>query len=207
MKSPENILQLFRDTGALLEGHFQLTSGLHSRQYFQCAKVLQYPEHAAALSDLARERFGNQKIRAVIAPAVGGIIVAHEVARQVSARALFAERQNGRMSLRRGFQIDNNEKVLVCEDVVTTGGSVQEVIDLVRACRGEVVGVFCIVDRSAGKANFGVPLVSTLQLSPETFKPEACPLCAAGGKAEKPGSRLLEEPGTQNSHGGKSGEN
>lgn len=192
MKSPEEILRLFRDTGALLEGHFQLTSGLHSPQYFQCAKILQYPEHAAMLSEMAREKFAVRKPGVVIAPAVGGIIVAHEVARHLSARALFAERQDGKMNLRRGFQIDRDEKVLVCEDVVTTGGSVQEVIDLVRAFGGEVVGVFCIVDRSAGKANFGVPLVSTLQLAPETFKPEACPLCAAGGKAEKPGSRLLK---------------
>lgn len=192
MKSPEEILRLFRDTGALLEGHFQLTSGLHSPQYFQCAKILQYPEHAAMLSEMAREKFAVRKPGVVIAPAVGGIIVAHEVARHLSARALFAERQDGKMNLRRGFQIDRDEKILVCEDVVTTGGSVQEVIDLVRAFGGEVVGVFCIVDRSAGKANFGVPLVSTLQLAPETFKPEACPLCAAGGKAEKPGSRLLK---------------
>jgi orotate phosphoribosyltransferase len=192
MKSPEEILQLFRDTGALLEGHFHLTSGLHSRQYFQCAKVLQYPQYAASLSEIARDKFGGQKISVVIAPAVGGIIVAHEVARLMSARALFAERQDGKMSLRRGFQINKNEKVLVCEDVVTTGGSVQEVIDVVREAGGDVVGVFCIVDRSAGKANFGVPLVSTLQLSPETFRPEACPLCATGSKAEKPGSRLLK---------------
>jgi len=193
MKSPEEILQIFRNTGALLDGHFQLTSGLHSRQYFQCAKVLQYPRHAATLSEIAREKFASQNVQVVIAPAVGGIIVAHEVARLLSARALFAERQDGKMRLRRGFQINKDEKVLVCEDVVTTGGSVQEVIDAVREAGGEVAGVFCIVDRSAGKANFGVPLISTLQLSPETFKPEACPLCAAGGKAEKPGSRLLKK--------------
>ena len=192
MKSAEEVLQLFRETGALLEGHFQLTSGLHSRQYFQCAKVLQYPEHAASLCEFARQVFGHQKIQAVIAPAVGGIIVAHEVARILRARALFAERQDGRMSLRRGFHIARGEKMLVCEDVVTTGGSVQEVIDLGRAAGGEITGVFCIVDRSAGKASFGVPLVSTLQLAPETFRPDACPMCAAGGRAEKPGSRFLK---------------
>jgi orotate phosphoribosyltransferase len=192
MKSSEEILQIFRATGALLEGHFQLTSGLHSRQYFQCARVLQYPRHAAALSEIAQEKFGGHGVQVVIAPAVGGIIVAHEAARLLGARALFAERQDGRMSLRRGFQIDKGEKVLVCEDVVTTGGSVHEVIELVSQAGGDVLGVFCIVDRSAGKANFGAPLVSTLQLSPETFSPEACPLCAAGGKAEKPGSRFLK---------------
>jgi len=192
MKSSEEILQIFRQSGALLEGHFQLTSGLHSEQYFQCAKVLQYPQHAARLCEAARLHFDAQKIRAVIAPAVGGIIVAHEVARLLGARALFAERQDGRMSLRRGFHIDRGEKMLVCEDVMTTGGSVQEVIDLGRAAGGEIAGVFCIVDRSAGMASFGVPLVSTLQLAPETFPPEACPLCAAGGKAEKPGSRFLK---------------
>lgn len=192
MKSVEEILQLFRDTGALLEGHFQLTSGLHSRHYFQCARVLQYPQYAAALSEVAREKFGSHSVQAVIAPAVGGIIVAHEVARLLGARALYAERQEGHMSLRRGFQIAGGEKVLVCEDVVTTGGSVQEVVDLVHKAGGEVLGIFCIVDRSAGKAKFGVPLVSTLQLAPETFPPEACPLCAAGSKVEKPGSRFLK---------------
>jgi orotate phosphoribosyltransferase len=192
MKSVDEVLRLFRESGALLEGHFQLTSGLHSRQYFQCAKVLQHPEHAASLCEFAHQAFGLQKIQAVMAPAVGGIIVAHEVARILGARALFAERQEGRMSLRRGFHIDSGEKVLVCEDVVTTGGSVQEVIDLVREAGGDVAGVFCIVDRSAGKATFGVPLVSTLQLAPETFPPEACPMCAAGGNAEKPGSRFLQ---------------
>jgi len=192
MRSAEEVLKIFRDTGALLEGHFQLTSGLHSMQYFQCAKVLQHPAHAAALSEAAREAFGSRQVHVVIAPAVGGIIVAHEVARLLGARALFAERQDGRMNLRRGFQISGGEEVLVCEDVVTTGGSVQEVIDLARTAGGNVVGVFCIVDRSAGKANFGVRLVSTLQLAPATYPPEACPLCAAGGKPEKPGSRFLK---------------
>jgi orotate phosphoribosyltransferase len=188
----EQILQLFRETEALLEGHFQLTSGLHSPQYFQCAKVLQYPQHAETLCRVAQQHFSKQKIAVVIAPAVGGIIVAHEVGRLLQARVLFAERQEGKMSLRRGFQISPGEKVLVCEDVITTGGSVREVIALAREAGGEVAGVFCIVDRSSGKADFGVPLISTLQLAPETYAPDACPLCAAGGKAEKPGSRFLK---------------
>jgi orotate phosphoribosyltransferase len=187
----EQVLQLFRETEALLEGHFQLTSGLHSRQYFQCAKVLQYPLHAEQLCRMAQQHFSRQKIEVVIAPAVGGIIVAHEVARLLKARALFAERQDGRMTLRRGFQISPDEKVLVCEDVVTTGGSVREVIDLAHLVGGEVVGVFCVVDRSNGNADFGVPLISTLQLAPETYAPETCPLCAAGSQPEKPGSRHL----------------
>jgi orotate phosphoribosyltransferase len=127
----------------------------------------------------------------VIAPAVGGIIVAHEVGRLLQTRVLFAERQEGKMSLRRGFQILPGEKVLVCEDVVTTGGSVQEVIRLAREAGGEVVGVFCIVDRNNGKADFGAPLISTLQLAPETYQPENCPLCAQGSRPEKPGSRHL----------------
>lgn len=192
MKSTSEVLQLFRDTGALLEGHFQLTSGLHSRQYFQCARVLQYPQHAAALSETAAEAFGHDAVKVAIAPALGGIIVAHEAARLLGARALFAERQDGRMRLRRGFHIDSGDRVLVCEDVVTTGGSVQEVADLVRQAGGEVVGVFCIVDRSAGRADFGVPLVSAVQLAPETYPPEACPLCTAGLKVEKPGSRFFK---------------
>ncbi|MGH7600022.1 MAG: orotate phosphoribosyltransferase [bacterium] len=186
------VLQLFRETEALLEGHFQLTSGLHSPQYFQCAKVLQYPQHAEKLCRVAQQHFSKQKVDVVIAPAVGGIIVAHEVGRLLQTRVLFAERQEGKMSLRRGFHISPGEKVLVCEDVVTTGGSVREVIDLAREAGGEVIGVFCIVDRSSGKANFGMPLISTLQLAPETYTPEVCPLCVAGGQAEKPGSRHLK---------------
>ncbi len=130
---------------------------------------------------------------AVSAPAVGGIIVAHEVGRLLKTRVLFAERQANKMSLRRGFNLGAGERVLVCEDVVTTGGSVQEVIDVVREAGGEVIGVFCIVDRSNGKANFGAPLLSTLQLAPETYSPENCPLCAAGSAAEKPGSRFLKK--------------
>lgn len=189
----EQTLQLFRETEALLDGHFQLTSGLHSSQYFQCAKVLQHPPHAEKLCRVAQQKFSQQRIDAVIAPAVGGIIVAHEVGRLLKTRVLFAERQDGKMSLRRGFQIAAGEKILVCEDVVTTGGSVQEVIDLVREAGGEVIGVFCIVDRSNGKANFGASLLSTLQLAPETYPPENCPLCAAGGTAEKPGSRFLKK--------------
>jgi orotate phosphoribosyltransferase len=189
----DQVLQLFRETEALLEGHFQLTSGLHSPQYFQCARVLQYPQHAEKLCRAAQQHFSRQKISVVIAPAVGGIIVAHEVGRLLQARVLFGERQEGTMSLRRGFQISPGERALVCEDVVTTGGSVREVIDLAREAGGEVIGVFCIVDRSSGKANFGVPLVSTLQLAPETYAPEVCPLCAAVGKAEKPGSRFLRK--------------
>ncbi len=189
----EETLQLFRETEALLEGHFQLTSGLHSPQYFQCAKVLQYPQHAEKLCRVAQQIFSQQRIDAVIAPAVGGIIVAHEVGRLLKTRVLFAERQANKMSLRRGFNLGAGERVLVCEDVVTTGGSVQEVIDVVREAGGEVIGVFCIVDRSAGKANFGAPLLSTLQLAPETYSPENCPLCAAGSAAEKPGSRFLKK--------------
>jgi len=189
----EQVLQLFRETEALLEGHFQLTSGLHSPQYFQCAKVLQYPQHAERLCQIARQNFAEQNIDVVIAPAVGGIIVAHEAGRLLQTRVLFAERQNGKMSLRRGFHISPNEKILVCEDVVTTGGSVREVIELTREAGGEVVGVFCIVDRSNGKADFGVPLISTLQLSPEIYSPENCPLCARGSQPKKPGSRFLKK--------------
>jgi len=189
----EQVLQLFRETEALLEGHFQLTSGLHSPQYFQCAKVLQYPQHAEKLCRVVQQNFSQQRIDAVMAPAVGGIIVAHEVGRLLQTRVLFAERQDGKMSLRRGFHIAPGEKILVCEDVVTTGGSVQEVINLVREAGGEVVGVFCIVDRSNGKANFGAPLLSTLQLAPETYQPKNCPWCAKGSAAEKPGSRFLQK--------------
>ena len=191
-------LSLFKQTGALLEGHFQLTSGLHSNQYFQCAKVLQHPEHCEALCGELAAAFRGLEVDAVIAPAMGGIVVAQEVGRQLRKRSMFTERKEGSMQLRRGFEIRRGERVLVCEDVVTTGGSVLEVIDIVRRNEGKVAGVAYIVDRSGGKVKFktepGGLQYPVLTMDVVTYKPEACPLCAAGIPVVKPGSRSNTGP-------------
>lgn len=182
-------MKIFKETGALLEGHFLLTSGLHSSKYFQCAKVLQYPEYSEILSRQIARHFYTSEVEVVISPAIGGIIVGYEVARQLEARSIFAEREEGVMKLRRGFEIKPGERVLVCEDVVTTGGSVFEVIELVKNAGGKLVGVGCIVDRSGGKIDFGIRFASVVRLEVPTFKAEECPLCKEGIQIEKPGSR------------------
>ncbi len=188
MISREEILGMFRETGALLEGHFQLTSGLHSPHYFQCAKVLQYPEYTRTLCEAIVGQYHARGADAVIAPALGGIVVGQEVGRQLNLRTMFAERKDGSMQLRRGFSIAPGENIIVCEDVVTTGGSVSEVITIVRGLGGVIAGVGAIVDRSGGKSglkDFFAPLV----MDALTYKPEVCPLCAQGTPVEKPGSR------------------
>ena len=190
MKQAE-ILEIFKKTGALLSGHFLLSSGLHSGQYFQCARVLQFPELAERLCSEIAEHFSKQSVQAVIAPAVGGILVAHETVRFLKARALFSERENGVMALRRGFEIQPAENVLVVEDVVTTGGSVREVIELVRASGGKPVGVGCIVDRSGGKVNFETTFFSLIKLDIAASLPDKCDLCKQGLPLVKPGSRKL----------------
>jgi orotate phosphoribosyltransferase len=190
--NPEHVLSIFKSTGALLEGHFLLTSGLHSNQYFQCAKVLQHPVHCQALCRVIADQFHGTHIDVVIAPAMGGIVVSQEVGRHLGARTIFAERKEGVMQIRRGFEIIAGEHVLVCEDVVTTGGSVQEVIGLVFERGGVVAGVGCIVDRSGGVVRFdhvARPLVAVLRMNAVTYKPDVCPLCAQGIPAVKPGSR------------------
>ena len=187
----QELLDLFRSAGALLEGHFLLTSGLHSSRYLQCARVLMDPVAATrlggalagALQSALREPPG-----AVVAPALGGVIVAHEVARGLGCRALFTERQDGRMTLRRGFQVLPGEGVVVVEDVITTGGSTREVMDVVRASGGRVLAAGSLVNRSHG-LDLGVPTMSLLELEAPTYAADACPLCAGGSKPEKPGSR------------------
>lgn len=191
MLSHNEILDIFKKSGALLSGHFQLTSGLHSDAYFQCALVLQYPEYARRLCETGWQQYRGLEIDCVIAPAVGGIVVGYELARQLGARALFAEREEGVMQLRRGFSLEAGARVVVAEDVVTTGGSVKEVVRLAQARGAHVAGVFAIVDRSGGKADFGVPFTSTVQFSPKVYEPDACPLCRGGRAIEKPGSREL----------------
>ncbi len=187
----EEILEIFHKTNALLEGHFLLTSGRHSNQYFQCAKVLQYPEHTTNICKIIADNFKNLEIDTVISPAIGGIVVGQEVARQLNKKFIFAERAEKDLILRRGFEIKEGEKVLVCEDVVTTGGSVFEVIDIIKSNGGIVAGVGMIVDRSNGKVDFGVPQISTLQMEVVSYLPEECPMCKEGTPAVKPGSRKL----------------
>lgn len=189
----EEVLQTFSDCGALLTGHFLLTSGLHSPRYLQCALVLQHPAIAeklcAALAAKAKADASIGRIDLVIAPALGGVIVAHEVARALGIRALFTERQETGMTLRRGFQIQPGERCLVVEDVVTTGGSTREVIDVVRALGGVVAGAGSLIDRSGGAVDLGVPRHALAVLEVPTYKPEACPMCQDGTTAIKPGSR------------------
>lgn len=186
-----NILEIFKKTGALLHGHFLLTSGRHSNMYFQCAKVLQYPEYTEKVCKIIADYYKPFEIDTVISPAMGGIIVGQEVARQLNKRSIFAEREDKKLTLRRGFTIDKGEKVLVCEDVVTTGGSVFEVIDIVKQQGGEVVGVGYIVDRSSGKVQFGYPQVSTMKMDVISYAPEECPLCLEKLPLVKPGSRKV----------------
>jgi orotate phosphoribosyltransferase len=185
------VLELFRESGALLEGHFRLTSGLHSPTYLQCALVLQHPEHAAKLGDALAARLLElaSAPTLVIAPALGGILVAHEVARALGVRGLFAERQQGGLTLRRGFRIEPGESCFVVEDVVTTGGSTKETIDVARRAGGNVTAAGSLIDRSGGTVDLGVPRAALAVLDIPTYPPENCPLCRSGSTATKPGSR------------------
>ena len=190
--SAESILDLFRRVGALLEGHFRLTSGLHSAGYLQCALVLQHPRDAEACGAGIAERVRGLGIQAVLSPALGGIVIGHEVARALGVRAIFAERQDGALTLRRGFSLAPGEKVLVVEDVVTTGGSTRETIEVARAAGAQVVAAAAIIDRSSRtKAGPGleVPFHALATVSLPTYPPESCPLCASGMPVVKPGSR------------------
>jgi orotate phosphoribosyltransferase len=182
-------LALYEKTGALMRGHFRLTSGLHSDIYLQSALVLQYPEHAAALGRGLAAAFRADGAQTVLAPAIGGILVAHEVARALGVRALFTEREGGVMRLRRGFALAAGERCLVVEDVITTGGSTREVVQCVQELGGAVVGVGSLIDRSGGAAAFGVKRTALATVSATTWPPESCPLCASGSQAIKPGSR------------------
>lgn len=190
MLNKEEAIAIFTQSGALLEGHFRLTSGRHSNQYMQCAQVLKYPEHTAQLARHLADKFEQEKAELVIGPAMGGIIVAYEVARQLKVPGIFCERQDGEMTLRRGFQIQPGQKVLVVEDVITTGGSVKEVIQVVQAAGGEVVGVGVLVDRSNGAIDFGVRKEAVLTMDIKSWEADQCPLCQEGRiPVVKPGSR------------------
>jgi orotate phosphoribosyltransferase len=185
----EQVLDIFRETKALLEGHFQLTSGLHSNQYFQCAKVLQYPKYLHLLCGEIAKHFEYAEIEVVISPAIGGVVVGTEVGRMLQARTVFAERKDGKMELRRGFELRPGERVLAVEDVVTTGGSLFEIVDLIKKANATLAGVGYIVDRSNGKVTFDAKHFSVLQMDVVAHKPDECPMCKQGSPVTKPGSR------------------
>jgi len=185
----DSLLDRFRRRGALLDGHFRLTSGLHSSGYLQCALVLQYPGEAEAFGADLAARVRNLAPQVVLSPALGGIVIGQEVGRALGVRAIFAERQDGKLMLRR-FSLAPGERVLVVEDVVTTGGSTRETIDIARAAGATVVGAAAIIDRSGGNQNLDVPFHALATVTLPTYQPEACPLCAAGQPVVKPGSRV-----------------
>jgi len=183
------VLDLFRRCEGLLEGHFQLSSGLHSGGYLQCARVLQHPEHAATLGAALAQVVARVEPAVVLSPALGGVVIGHEVARALGMRAVFAERRDGRLTLRRGFEFALAERVLVVEDVVTTGGSTRETIEVATAAGAMVVGAAAIIDRGAEPLSFDVPFDALARTPLPTYDPAACPMCAAGQPVAKPGSR------------------
>jgi orotate phosphoribosyltransferase len=185
----QQVLDLFRRVGALLEGHFKLSSGLHSPGFMQSALVLQHPREAEALGAALGGALRSLNPDLVMSPALGGIVIGQEVARALDVPAIFAERQDGALTLRRGFAIAPGARVLVIEDVVTTGGSTRETMDVATRAGGLVVGAGSIIDRSGGNQGLSVPYSALAQVSFPTYQPDACPLCAAGSTAIKPGSR------------------
>lgn len=185
----DELLDLFRRSGALLEGHFRLSSGLHSPGYLQCALVLQHPQPAEALGRAIAERARELRPTVVLSPALGGVIIGQEVGRALGIRAIFAERQDGALTLRRGFMLGEADRVFVVEDVLTTGGSTRETMQVATAAGGRVVGAGAIVDRSGGKVSFDLPFSALLDIDLPTYEPDKCPLCAQGLPVTKPGSR------------------
>jgi len=185
----DELLDLYRKSGALLDGHFRLTSGLHSPGYLQCALVLQHPHHAEMLGRAIAERTRDLRATVVLSPALGGVVIGQEVGRALGVRAIFCERQDNALTLRRGFVIAENDRVLVVEDVLTTGGSTRETMQVASAAGGQVVGAGSIVNRSGGTPDLGVPFVTLLNVDLPTYEPDRCPLCAQGLPVIKPGSR------------------
>jgi orotate phosphoribosyltransferase len=190
----EEVIERFKTTGALLDGHFVLSSGLHSANYLQCALVLQHPAEAESFGRAIAAHFREQDIELVASPAIGGIVIGHEVARQLGARFIWTERENGQMTLRRGFSVAPGETTLVVEDVVTTGGSTLETIKTLQAAGANVIAAASIIDRSDGKADVGVPRIALATLSVPSVDPSVCELCRRGEPAIKPGSRKAPRP-------------
>jgi orotate phosphoribosyltransferase len=189
MLTRDDLLNLFRKSGALLEGHFRLSSGLHSTGYLQCALVLQDPKSASRLAEALAPLLAGDAPTVVLSPALGGLIIGHEMGRVLGTRAIFAERQDGALLLRRGFTLAESDRVLIVEDVVTTGQSTRETIQVAIAAGARVVGAAAIVDRSGGQAGLDVPFRALLPMELPTYQPDACPLCAQGMPVVKPGSR------------------
>ena len=185
----EDVIERFRATGALLEGHFVLSSGLHSANYLQCALVLQHPAEAETLGLAIAEHFKQDHIQLVASPAIGGIVIGHEVARQLGARFIWTEREHGEMTLRRGFSVAPGERTIVVEDVVTTGGSTRETVNALQVAGANVVAAASIIDRSSGDAEVGVPRIALATLKVPSVDPSICELCKRGEVAVKPGSR------------------
>lgn len=193
MAQEDRVLEILKETGVLLEGHFLLTSGRHSDKYMQCAKVFQYPTYSEELSRMLAAQLSDLDIDLVIGPAIGGIVFSYEMGRVLGVKTLFAERENGTMTLRRGFSIEPGCRVFVVEDAVTTGGSVKEVISLVESLGAKVVGVGSLVDRSGGSVDFGVPFYAVYRTVIESYTADECPLCKEGKiPLVKPGSRNLK---------------
>ena len=183
------VLDLFRQSGALLEGHFRLSSGLHSNRYLQSARVLQHPEFATALGAALAERIRHLGATVIISPALGGIVIGQEVGRALGVRAIFAERQDGQLLLRRGFTMSSSDRAVVVEDVITTGGSTLETMEVAKAAGAGVIGAAAIIDRGNDVARLGIPLYALVKLEVPTYDPESCPLCGKGQPVVKPGSR------------------
>lgn len=194
MLSPEEVRKILHQTGAVQEGHFLLSSGLHSPVYIQCALVFQYPRHAGRLGAAMAGLFDDERIDAVVSPAVGGIVTGQEVARALDVRAVFAERESGIMHLRRGFRIEPGERVLVVDDVMTRGGSVSEILRVVQESAGRAAGIAVVVDRSGRDLRWQVPVRSLLRMEAVTYPPEDCPLCREKRPLVKPGSRKGNRP-------------
>lgn len=188
--SYQELVDILEETHALKTGHFKLTSGLHSEQYVQCALLLRDPARASLVCSELADKFKDEKPDIVVGPALGGIIAAYEVARSLGVSNIFAERENGKMTLRRGFAVEKGQKALVIEDVITTGGSSQEVVELLESLGAEVIGVGSIIDRSGSSTKLTVPFKSLIRLEIKTYAPETCPLCAEGVEIDRPGSRV-----------------
>lgn len=194
MSIKERIIDILKETEVLQEGHFLLTSGRHSNQYMQCAKILQYPNYTEEIVNILANNYKNDSIDYVIAPAIGGIIIGYELARQLKVKNMFAEREDGAMKIRRGFTLPKGSRVVVAEDVITTGGSVKEVIKLAQEQGAEVIGVAVLVDRSNGAIEFGTKLVSALAVNVQSWESSECPLCTSGEiELVKPGSRKVKK--------------
>ncbi|MTI66119.1 MAG: orotate phosphoribosyltransferase [Firmicutes bacterium] len=185
----EKIINIFKKSGALLEGHFMLSSGKHSNRYVQCAKVLRFSDYAEEVLSVVSEKVKDLDIDLLVGPAMGGVVVSYEMGRQLKKEAIFAERKNKELKIRRGFEIKKGQRVLITEDVVTTGKSTLETKELIESLGGIVLGVACIVDRTGGNIDLGMPIYSTIELDIKTYEKDNCPLCKDGIPVVKPGSR------------------